>query len=205
MSDSNTSQAAALRGRIASLERRAGQPHADKARIAAEALGELKTACAQLEIAAEQIRDMEADRQRMHALARHHGTRVQCLLDFLPYAYLATGLDGVIKEANNAAAKLLNVSQRFLTGRSLHVFLAGERIEFLAFLASLPETAAPSERPLRLRPRERHRVDAMVRVAVTHDPSGQANGLQWIIRPADASRAGLPVPPPFQSKELLRD
>ncbi len=191
MSDSTTSQTAALRGRIALLERRAGQPHADKARVAVEALGELKTSCAQLEIAGEQIRDMEADLKRMHALARHHGSRVQALLDFLPDAYLATGLDGVITEANHAAAELLNVSQRFLAGRPLHVFLASERLEFLAFLAALPETVAPSERPLRLRPRDRHRIDAMVRVAVTHDPSGQVNGLQWIIRPAEVATAPI--------------
>jgi PAS domain S-box-containing protein len=174
-----------------SLERRAGQPHADKARLAAEALGELKTSCAQLEIAIEQIRDIEADLKRMHALARHHGARIQAILEFLPDAYLETGLDGVIAQANRAAARLLNVSQRFLTGRSLEVFLAGERLEFLAFLAALAETAVPSERLLRLRPRDRHRIDAMVRVAVTHDPSGQVNGLPWIIRPAAAVSDGL--------------
>jgi PAS domain-containing protein len=205
VSDSNAGQSAGLRGRIATLERRAAQPHSDKAKIASEALGELKTACAQLEMAAEQIRDLEADQKRMQALARHHGVRVRSLLDFLPDAYLATGLDGVIKEANHAAADLLNVSPRFLTGRSLHVFLAGERIEFLAFLASLPETVAPSERPVRLMPRERHRVDAMVRVAVTHDPSGQVNGLQWMVRLADTGHAGVPMTPPSRSKALSRD
>ncbi len=194
MNESAAGMAAPLRARIAALERRAGQPHADKARVAAEAVAELKTSCAQLEIAGEQIRDMEADVRRVHALARYHGMRVQSLLDLLPDAYLATSLDGVISEANHAAAELLNVSRRFLAGRSLHVFLASERLEFLAFLASLPQSPVPSERLLRLRPRDRHRVDAIVRVAVTHDPAGAVNGLQWIVRPADVSGATLRLP-----------
>jgi hypothetical protein len=45
----------------------------------------------------------------------------------------------------------------------------------------------------------------MVRVAVTHDPSGQVNGLQWMVRLADTGHAGVPMTPPSRSKALSRD
>ncbi|CAA9401470.1 hypothetical protein AVDCRST_MAG94-5938, partial [uncultured Leptolyngbya sp.] len=51
---------------------------------------------------------MEAERQRY-----------QELFEFAPDGYLVTDAQGKIQEANLAAARLLNIEQRFLVGKPL--------------------------------------------------------------------------------------
>ena len=102
----------------------------------------------------------------------------------MPDAYVVTKADSSIVEANRAAAELFNVSQRFLIGKPLSVFVCQDRSGFLKALESLGDQTRPSELTFRLRPRERAPLD----VAATIRTDGAS--IRWIVRPVEA-RASL--------------
>ena len=180
-----------MRARLAGLERRVNHPLADPTRLAPDCLKELESAVGQLEVVREQLQTREAELRAMRAQLGDWRQRLLTLGDSLDGAYLLTELDGVILEANQAAARLLNLSSRFLTGRPLHLFLAAERVEFLRFLQNLPGCPAPEQLILRIRPRERHCLHVAARARIVPDASGRPLNVQWLI--ADAPNA-LPLP-----------
>ncbi|WP_199318489.1 PAS domain-containing protein [Leptolyngbya sp. FACHB-541] len=81
-----------------------------------------------------------------------------------PIAYLVTGADGVILEANEAIAKLLNVPERYLVGRPLALYVAegdhpsGElrsnRLDFRTRLNQLSEARETQIWQINLCPRD---------------------------------------------------
>src|SRR5262245_2242146 len=88
----------------------------------------------------------EEERQRRHdeqaqaayqeALA--HNLRYQELFDFIPDGYLITDGQAIIREANHAAARLLDRRRDFLAGKPLPFFVApGWRVDFYARLSGL--------------------------------------------------------------------
>jgi PAS domain S-box-containing protein len=186
VADSTSWQLALMRSRLGNLERKAEQPHADTARLLAECTRELKNTFDFLDAAGERLRDTDAELKKGQALVRHEQDRFRALVELLSDAFLATDLTGVIVETNAAAGRLLNLSQRALVGRPFHVFLNGERPEFLKFLKELPERPDTPERELQLRPRERHFVTTMARVGIVRNPEGRPSALYWILRRLDS-------------------
>ena len=182
MTDSTAWQLALMRSRLGSLERKAGQPHADSTRLLAECVRELKSTFDFLEAAGERLRGADTALKKSQSEIQYGQERFRALTNLLPDAFVATDLAGIIVEANAAAGRLLNLSQRALAGRPLHRFLNGERIEFLNFVKDLPEADGPVERELRLRPRERHFVHVLARVGIVRDAQGHAECLHWIFR-----------------------
>ena len=182
MNDSTSWQLALMSSRLGTLERKAGQPHAESTRLLAECVRELKSTFDFLEAAGERLRGADAALKKSQSEIQFGQERFRALTNLLPDAFVATDLAGIIVEANAAAGRLLNLSQRALAGRPLHRFLNGERIEFLNFVKDLPEADGPVERELRLRPRERHFVQVLVRVGIVRDAQGHAECLHWIFR-----------------------
>src|SRR6266536_696843 len=83
-----------------------------------EATAELDTALEELQVAGEELRQQNQE-----------------LFNFAPDGYLVTDAAGIIREANHTAAALLNLSQSFLVGRPLLLFIA--KVERASFLARL--------------------------------------------------------------------
>jgi PAS domain S-box-containing protein len=193
VADSITWQLALMRSRLSNLERKAEQPHADAGRLMAECVRELKNTFDFLDAAGDRLRDADAELKKVQASVRYEQERFNALLDLLSDAFLSTDLSGVIVEGNAAAGRLLNLSQRALVGRPLHVFLNGERVEFLKFLKELPEKPDTPERELQLRPRERHYVTTMARVGIVRNLEGRPSGLHWILRRVDSEQPPLPL------------
>jgi PAS domain-containing protein len=98
------------------------------------------------------------------------------LFDDMPEPYLVTRADTTITEANKAAAELLNVSQRFLVGKALSVFVCEDRTRFLQSATQALETAAALDVRVRLRPRERAPLELEAKVRGGNDM------LRWILR-----------------------
>jgi PAS domain S-box-containing protein len=195
VADSTSWQLALMRTRLNNLERKAEQPRVDSARLLSECVRELKNTFDFLEAAGDRLRAADADSKKMQAAVRHEQDRFKALVDLLTDAFIATDLSGVIVEGNAAAGKLLNLSTRALVGRPLHMFLNGERVEFLDFLKELPNQSVTPERELHLRPRERHFVTTLARVGIVRDQEGHPSGLHWILRRIDAEQpaiAGMP-------------
>jgi PAS domain S-box-containing protein len=174
--------AAALR-RYQTLQRRAETQSKDPGGLAARALAELGTALEELRVAQEQI--MEG-RRRTEDLQRE--LAAQCskyseLFDEMPEPYLVTRPDTTIVEVNRAAAELFNVSQRFLTGKTLSVFVCEGRGRFLDDSARLARDKASAEWSVKLRPRERAPLTVSIRVRA------DGTGLRWIVQAAPAVSA----------------
>ena len=131
----------------------------------------------------------EEMRQQNEALAaahdvletwRHH---YEDLFDSAPDAYLVTDMDGVIQEANLAAAGLLGLSKRFLKGKPFATFIPEEgRQVFWRFLLEADRSIETVEREMRLRPRRRELVEASMTVSVVRDPHGFPLSLRWLVR-----------------------
>jgi len=86
--------------------------------------------------------------------------------------------DSTILEVNKAAAQLLNVSQRFLVGKTLSVFVCEARAAFLAASTRAAASSEPMDLTFKLRPRERAPLTVQARV------TGDQDGLRWVLRPA---------------------
>jgi len=92
---------------------------------------------------------------------------------------VVTKADSTIVEANRAASELLNVSQRFLVGKTLSVFVGDDRVHWLGQVRRIAETRERLELAFRLRPREKAVVSVLARVAA------EDSGLRWVITRTD--------------------
>jgi PAS domain-containing protein len=112
------------------------------------------------------VRDMERAFSGLQEAASRHADlqreveivarRASLLLQLSPLAYVLIHKSGVIVEANAAAAKVLNLSERHLRGKSFELFLQSDRQQFLARVQDLGEDSEAQRWPVILRPRERY-------------------------------------------------
>ncbi len=152
--DSLELQLASAVRRFNSLQRRALTAR-EPAHLLSRTLHELGQALEQLRVAQEQLVEQ---RHRMEALQeelRQQNVRYWQLFDEIPQPCLGTRSDSTIVEVNKAAAGFLNVSQRFLAGKALSVFVCEDRSGFLSRIAELVAHRTESEFDLKVRPRER--------------------------------------------------
>ncbi len=162
--------------RYNALQRRAGSPR-DPAALFTRTLEELSTALEELRVAQEQIVENNLKLEQLQAELVVQNQRYWQLFDELPQAYVVTGPDSLIREVNKAAAELFNVSQRFLVGKLVSVFVCEDRGGFLTRAAQIAADSAVAEFSFKLRPRERapHTVRARVR--------GDGRTLRWLLEP----------------------
>ena len=176
--DSLELQLASALQRYNVLQRRAGAQASDNP-VLARALAELGTALEEVHVAQEQILQSQRRMEELQAELSAQCTRYWELFDEMPQPYVVSKPDTVILEANRAAAELLNVSQRFLVGKALSVFVCENRGAFLAESARIVSSDPPAaaELNLKLRPRERAPLSVVARVR------GSAENLRWILSP----------------------
>ncbi len=143
---------------------------------------ELNTTVEELSVAQEEMRQQNEELVASRTATEEATHRYRELFDFAPDAYFVTSRDGVIREANFAAATLLNVPQDYLTGKPLAVFVDAEaRRAFRSVLAQITERSEPAEWEARLQPRHRLYVDAQFRVSAARRTGG-ADELRWTAR-----------------------
>jgi PAS domain S-box-containing protein len=109
--------------------------------------------------------------------------RYQDLFEFAPDSYLVTNNTGVIREANRAAARMLNVLPEFLIGKPLINFIPfEERRSFRHKLNQLLLIDWQQEWELHIRPREGATFDVAATVSTVRDLEGKPIGWRWLIR-----------------------
>ena len=177
--DSLELQLASAQQRLATLRRRASAESAES-KLLPRALKEAENLLEELRVAQEQLVEARQRLEDVQAELTRQYEKYWELFDEMPDAYVVTKLDSSIIEANRAAAELFNVSQRFLIGKPLSVFVCRDRSGFLKILESMGDQTRPTELPFRLRPRERAPLD----VAATVRADGAS--IRWIVRPAEA-------------------
>jgi PAS domain S-box-containing protein len=111
------------------------------------------------------------------------------LFEFAPDGYLIMDAEGMIQEANRAAAALLNTSPKYVNGKPLDRFVIEEdRPTFREFLSRLREQDGAQETPTRMLPRIGSAFDARLTVRVVRDAHGARPILLCILRDASDRR-----------------
>lgn len=173
-------QLASALQRFATLQRRAASDR-DHARLLGRSLEELEAALEELRVAQEQLVEGRQQLEAAQAQLIRERERYVQLFDEMPQAYVVTEPSSVITEVNRAGAQLFNVSQRFLVGKSMSVFVCEDRTRFMSEISRFASDGLSGEIAFKLRPRERAPLDVVATVGA--DPTG----LRWVLRPAAPS------------------
>lgn len=168
-----------IRRCVAELQRNGDS---NQQQLLTEAFRELHKALEDLDVANQELRQQSEELSAAQAEVEAERQRYQDLFEFAPDGYLVTDAYGMIREANRAAAILLNINRQFLVGKPLVVFIAES--EHKAFLASLNELQRKNwTHPLevRLQPRKDVSFDAALTVAAIRDSEGKLIALRWLL------------------------
>lgn len=168
--------------KLSAIEQRAESDTASKRMLGL--LEDCRRLVGDLERAFTRLRDADrrhaAHRQEVDIAAR----RADLLLELSPMAYVLVHANGVISDANVAAARLLNLSLRHLRGKPFDLFLHGDREMFLTRLREMREGAETERWPVTLRPRER--CTKAITVVAACETDGR---LALVLLPADGAAA----------------
>ena len=138
---------------IASLHQRVAAEPVQAAEGLPEILEELHRALAELPVAEEEQYQQNEALAAARLTAEAERQRYQELCEFAPDGYLVTDPDGIIQEANRAAAVLLGVPQPRLLDKPLAGFIAEEeRQVFHSFLSQLRQLEGMQDWGIRLQP-----------------------------------------------------
>ncbi|MBV9124818.1 MAG: PAS domain S-box protein [Planctomycetes bacterium] len=125
--------------------------------------------------------DEELARPYQEAEAERHP--YQEFFEAAPDGYLATTLDGTLREINPAAAALLHTTPAALVGQSLFAFLVVDNLpQFQAELARLQEGAERLDREVVLRSPSGLAMDVALTVVAFRDARDKPAGLLWVVR-----------------------
>jgi PAS domain-containing protein len=172
--------------RFNTLQRRVEGDPGSASVLLGRALQELEKALEEVRVAQEQLVENRSRLEHMQDELTQQYQKYWQLFDEMPQPYVVTRQDTTITEANKAASELLNVSQRFLVGKTLSVFVCEGRSRFLLEASRAAELSTPMDLSLRVRPRERAPIDVAATVR------GGNSFLRWILR---SLSAGAPAEP----------
>ena len=176
----------AARQKLARLQQDAYLPPKAPGELLTEALAELTLTFEELHVAIEELHSQHEELKASYQALATERRRYQELFEFAPDSYLVTDPNGIIQEANQSAENLLNVSQLFLVGKPLTVFVApAERKPFLTQLTQL--TQLSQWRRLRdwemcLQPRESDPVPVAISLSAVTNAQDELIGWRWLIR-----------------------
>ena len=171
---------------------RGAETHRDNGKLLTRALAELSTALEELRYAQDDVLEHRRRIDELQAQLRDQQAKYWELFDEMPDPSVVTKPDTTILEANRAAVDLFNVSQKYLVGKTLSVFVCEDRARFLEESEWLARKQDSADLQLKLRPRERAPLAVRVRVR------GDGARLRWILQAAGANSH-----PPSSSQATL--
>lgn len=152
-------------------------------------LEELSIALEELRVAEEELHQQNEALLAAQVSLQIEQQHYRELFDFAPDGYLLTDNHGTIREANHAAAKLLNVSLPFLVNKPLITFVDLEsRVAFRNALLRLGETNQEQEWESRLCLRDGTFLEVSFKAVVAESYHGQGNPIRWMIRDVTAQK-----------------
>jgi PAS domain S-box-containing protein len=161
--------------RFQALQRQA-DTHSGHGTPLTRALAELGTALEDLRLGQERILEHRHRIEELQAQLRDQQAKYWELFDEMPDPAVVTKPDTTILEVNRAAVNLFNVSQRYLVGKTLSVFVCENRAHFVEESGRIAQKQDSTDLQLKLRPRERAPLAVRVRVR------GDGARLRWILR-----------------------
>ena len=169
--------------RAADLYKNAGNSALGQPQLSLGYLEALANALEELRTVEEEICQHNEVLQHAREELENERHRYQDLFDFAPDGYLVTDIHGKIYEANRAAAELLEVSQKYLSGKVLTNFVPEEqRRVFRSLLMQLRSIDRIQEWEISLITRNKSRFEVAITVATVRDAKGKVIALRWLIR-----------------------
>ncbi|MBE7556835.1 MAG: PAS domain S-box protein [Anaerolineales bacterium] len=186
-------QVEALLERLASLQQSTDESPAALKELLPHAVAELSLILHELQAAEEELSQQNDELQTLHQTLETERERYREFFDFAPDGYLVTDPHGIIKEANYAAANLLQVAPAYLVGKPLLVYIGlDEHPAFLKRLAQLRSQRLP-EFPgqtweVHLKPRQAPFFLTLLTVAPKYNTRGKLVNLRWLLRDMTAAK-----------------
>jgi PAS domain S-box-containing protein len=154
-----------------------------------DALSELRTAMEELQVSEEELRIQAEGMAELQIEMAAELTRYQDLFRLSPEPRLVTDVNGMVRDANDAARRLLRPGAAGLDGKPLALYVAEEdRRAFRTALARLAHGEVV-EAALRMSPRDALPVDVEVSVTARSSSPGAEPELHWTLRDVTARRA----------------
>ncbi|MDB9322789.1 PAS domain-containing protein [Nodularia spumigena CS-591/04] len=173
----------ALHSRLADLYQTASVLPWIPPELLPQAFKELYSTSKMVQLAAEELYLQNEELIETRNWLETERQRYQDLFEFAPDGYLVTNSEGIIQEANLAAAQLLNVSRQLLVGKPIVNFVRlEEREPFRSELSQLCQSDRVRELVVRLQQNNGEDFDAAFTVAVVRNQQGNANSLRWLLR-----------------------
>lgn len=143
---------------------------------------EIDAALEDLQVIYEQIQTrleaVEVVEEELFQQKQHY----QNLFQFSPIAYLLTDADGLILEANQAIAHLLNVPHIFLVGKPLALFVAEDDLTaFRTQLNRLAQDTGTQVWQMSLCPRNGQPLGVQLHVGIARHPNGLIENLRIVV------------------------
>lgn len=146
------------------------------------ALKELGIASEELQVALEELQQQNEELRLTQINVESQRQRYQELFEFAPNPYLVTDEEGIIQQANHTAANIFNVSQRFLIGKPLVLFITEEQRQiFHTKLTELQQGEDTGRWKLRLLPRNLQPFNAEILISKIEDYESNLLGLRVCI------------------------
>jgi PAS domain S-box-containing protein len=162
------------------MEEQLQAAHDELERRVKERTASLEQAYQELQVIEEELRSSNEELLATREIAELERQHYQDLFEEAPDGYLVTDTRGNIQQANRAATALLHVSQDYLAGKPLIVFIAdSDRKTFRTRLAQLQPF---SDWEVYLKPQKGNPIPAAISVTIVHDVQGQRVGLRWLLR-----------------------
>jgi PAS domain S-box-containing protein len=174
LTDSFVQRIQLMQGRLNSLCQHANAPQTQPD-LLPTALKELGIASEEIQATLEELHRQNAELLNLRKTLEEERRRYKQLFELAPHNYVIVDLAGKIQEANQAIAKLLNVPQRFLSGKPFEIFLGeAHRQTFWHKFSQLQGMEQMQEWTIHLCPRDRQPVKVTVTASVsTNDRTGQ--------------------------------
>lgn len=165
------------------LQQRANDLPESQQTLLSEALEELHAVLEELQASEAELRHQNEVLVSTRQAVESERQRYRELFEFAPDGYLVTDANGRILEANTAIAALLHVSQEFLVGKPLLIFIdQPDHSSFHLKLDQLQQLDKLQDWQIRLRSPQRSPFDAALTVAVVRNAAGQIASLRWLLR-----------------------
>ncbi|MDB4948307.1 MAG: sensor hybrid histidine kinase, partial [Gemmatimonadetes bacterium] len=184
MSDSNSIRDVlnGMRPRVQTIRTGAAAAPPSSRPLLDDALTELRTAMEELQVSEEELRVQAEAMAEQQFGVEADLARYRELFRLSPEARLVTDTDGVVREANDAAGRLLRSRSDALAGKPLAVFVPEEeRREFRAVLRRLAHHEAV-EAEMRLLPHRSLPLDVEVTAAARSARVGGPVEVHWTLR-----------------------
>lgn len=148
----------------------------------------LDAAFEELSVAEEELRVQEQQLVDVNAMLEAERRRYQTLFEQAPVPYLVTDSEGIIRDANRAAADLLGIASPHVRGKPLAAYIApSARRAFRTEVFRLAEAGTDASTVLLMMPRRGDMRTVSATIGVARGPGGAVE-LRWLLVDETARR-----------------